>query len=70
MDSRELALRLKQRFSFDDAKRAGSSDPHAVLEVPVFVFELDRDVAVLIDEHYNARALEDMVLVVQNAANQ
>eukprot|EP00878_Enallax_costatus_P020352 GHUV01021506.1.p1 GENE.GHUV01021506.1~~GHUV01021506.1.p1 ORF type:complete len:850 (+),score=172.67 GHUV01021506.1:211-2760(+) len=71
LDSRELALRLKQRFRMDDSsRRTVSADPHAVLEVPVFVFELDRDVAVLIDEHYNARALEDMVLVVQNAANQ
>lgn len=29
-----------------------------------------RDVAVLIDEHYNARALEDMVVIFENAANQ
>jgi hypothetical protein len=36
----------------------------------VFIFELDRDVPVLIDEHYNARALEDLILVVENAANQ
>jgi hypothetical protein len=41
-----------------------------VLQVPVFVFLLDRDVPILIDEHYNARALEDMVLVVANAAHQ
>lgn len=71
LESRELALRLKQRFRMDDSsRRAVSADPHAVLEVPVFVFELERDIPVLIDEHYNARALEDMVLVVQNAANQ
>jgi hypothetical protein len=36
----------------------------------VFIFELDRDAPVLIDEHYNARALEDLVIVVENAANQ
>jgi hypothetical protein len=70
LDSRELALRLKQRFSFAAARAAASSDPHAVLDVPVFIFELDRDVPVLIDEHYNARALEDLILVVENAANQ
>lgn len=40
------------------------------LQVPVFIFELDRDEPVLIDQHYNARALEDLVMVVQNAANQ
>lgn len=40
------------------------------LQVPVFIFELDRDEPVLIDQHYNARALEDLVIVVQNAANQ
>lgn len=51
-------------------RRAAAADPHASISVPVFVFELDRDVPVLIDEHYNARAMEDMVLVVANAANQ
>ena len=39
-------------------------------QVPVFVFELDRDVAVLLDEHYNAKALEDMILVINNAARE
>lgn len=38
---------------------------HALLEVPVFVLQLDRPVPVLIDQHYNAKALEDMILVVQ-----
>jgi hypothetical protein len=38
--------------------------------VPVFIFELDRDAAVLLDTHYNARALKDMVIVVQNAARE
>eukprot|EP00879_Flechtneria_rotunda_P012231 GHRR01012773.1.p1 GENE.GHRR01012773.1~~GHRR01012773.1.p1 ORF type:complete len:1051 (+),score=372.66 GHRR01012773.1:153-3305(+) len=70
LDSRELALRLRQRFDMVNTRRVGSLDPHALLEVPVFVFELDRDVPVLIDEHYNARALEDLVVIVQNAANQ
>lgn len=50
-------------------------DPHqrcayAFMQVPVFVFELDRDVAVLLDEHYNAKALEDMILVVKNTARE
>lgn len=45
--------------------RGGSA--HAV---PVFVFELSRDSAVMLDAHYNARALEDMVLVVANAARE
>lgn len=72
LDSRELARRLRMRFDGDGAfaRRARGADAHALLEVPVFVFELDRDVPVLIDEHYNARALEDLVLVVQNAADQ
>jgi hypothetical protein len=69
LDSRELALRLRQRFE-PAPRHAAASDPHAQLEVPVFVFLLDRDVPVLIDEHYNGRALEDMIVVVQNAANQ
>jgi hypothetical protein len=49
---------------------AASSDLHALLDVPILNFELDWDVPVLIDEHYNARALEDLILVVENAANQ
>jgi hypothetical protein len=44
--------------------------PAASSNVHVLIFELDRDVPVLIDEHYNARALEDLILVVENAANQ
>lgn len=36
----------------------------------VFVLQLERDTAVLLDEHYNARALEDMVLVVANSARR
>jgi len=44
------------------------SATHATHEVPVFVFELTRDTAVLIDGHYNAKPLEDMVLVVSNTA--
>ena len=28
------------------------------------------DVPVLLDEHYNARALDDMILVIENAAHQ
>ncbi len=39
-------------------------------DVTVYVLQLARDVAVLLDEHYNARALEDMVLVVANAARR
>ena len=69
LDSSELAYRLRQHFD-GSLKRATAADLHALLEVPVFVFQLDRDIPVLIDEHYNARALEDMIVVVQNAANQ
>lgn len=39
-------------------------------KVPVLIFQLERNTAVLIDEHYNAKALEDMILVVQNAARE
>jgi len=46
------------------------ANPHAVLDVPVFVFMLDRPHPVLLDAHYNARALEDMVLAVSNAAHE
>ena len=33
LDSRELAMRLRQRFETGALKRAGEEDPHAVLEV-------------------------------------
>ncbi|KAJ9520835.1 hypothetical protein QJQ45_014031 [Haematococcus lacustris] len=61
---RRIAARSKQRRTRVKGGAAGHAEHH----VPVFVFEVHRDVAVLIDEHYNAKALEDMVLVVQNAA--
>lgn len=86
IDSQELAHHLRHQFEYavgrhaaaapatsagdgarSDAERAAS---HHRLEVPVFIFQLDRDVALLIDAHYNAKALEDMILVVQNAARQ
>jgi hypothetical protein len=41
IDSRELAAHLRRRFQ-TAGRRAGSSDPHTTLEVPVFVFNLDR----------------------------
>ncbi|GBF97200.1 hypothetical protein Rsub_10061 [Raphidocelis subcapitata] len=71
IDSPELAARLRRRFQpAPGAARRRGADPHASLEVPVFVFNLDRDAPVLIDEHYNARALDDMVVIFENAANQ
>ena len=89
IDSRELALHLRQRFGharsprhpapyghvqpraeWEGAEEEGPADPHASLDVPVFVFQLHREVAVMIDKHYNARALEDMVLVITNGARE
>jgi len=40
----------------------------ATLEVPVFLFSLDDEDPVLIDKHYTAKSLSNMVLVVQNRA--
>jgi hypothetical protein len=54
----------------DDGDANASKNPHAVLDVPVFVFVLDRPYPVLLDAHYNARALEDMVLAVSNSAHE
>jgi 1-aminocyclopropane-1-carboxylate deaminase/D-cysteine desulfhydrase-like pyridoxal-dependent ACC family enzyme len=39
-------------------------------QVPVFIFQLQRHMAVLIDEHYSAKALENMIVVVSNSAQQ
>ncbi|KAI8467147.1 MAG: hypothetical protein J3K34DRAFT_431559 [Monoraphidium minutum] len=69
IDSSELAAHLRRRFEHTP-RRVASPDIHAALEVPVFVFNLDRDIPILVDEHYNARALEDMIIIAENAANQ
>jgi len=37
---------------------------------PFMTQSTQRDVPILIDEHYNARALEDMIIIAENAANQ
>lgn len=68
LDSRELAHKLQQQFP--TAPRRGSSRQHSQLHVPVFVFLLSRETPVLIDQHYNARALEDLVIVVANSAKK
>jgi hypothetical protein len=39
-------------------------------QIPVVIFQLNRKQAVLIDEHYNGRAVDDVVLVVSNAAHE
>lgn len=41
LDSSELAAHLRRRFDWQ-GRRAVHHDPHAALEVPVFVFNLDR----------------------------
>jgi hypothetical protein len=41
IESRELAAHLRRRFQMAP-RRAGYFDPHRILEVPVFVFNLDR----------------------------
>lgn len=39
-------------------------------QVHVVIFNLNRDMPILIDEHYSAKALEEMIIVVHNAAHQ
>lgn len=79
IDSRELAHSLRLHFGEGkqpSATKAGANGRERVLltnpsrEVAVYVLQLERDVAILLDEHYNARALHDMVLVVANAARR
>lgn len=79
VDSRELAATLRRQFpptkrQLQREEMAGRQH-HVALTIPhrdvfVFVLQLERDTAVLLDEHYNARALEDMVLVVANSARR
>jgi hypothetical protein len=42
IDSQELASHLRRRFPPAHARKAAATDPHHTLEVPVFVFNLDR----------------------------
>ncbi|GAX80726.1 hypothetical protein CEUSTIGMA_g8161.t1 [Chlamydomonas eustigma] len=66
VDSRELEHHL-----WPILKEYPSTTEHAVeLTVPVFIFRLQRHMAVLIDEHYSAKALENMIIVISNAAQQ
>ncbi|EFJ49585.1 hypothetical protein VOLCADRAFT_89945 [Volvox carteri f. nagariensis] len=79
VDSRELAATLRRHFPPTKQQlhrqQAESSTRKISLtaqtrDVPVYVLQLERDAAVLLDEHYNARALEDMILVVSNSARR
>ncbi|KIZ06099.1 hypothetical protein MNEG_1854 [Monoraphidium neglectum] len=69
IDSHELAAHIRRRFNMAP-RRDGAMDAHATLEVPIFILSLDSDRPLLLDSHHNARSLEDMVLVVDNAASQ
>ncbi|KXZ55672.1 hypothetical protein GPECTOR_2g1222 [Gonium pectorale] len=80
IDSRELADTLRKQFpptrqQLQREVAAAGRPGHIRLtaqtrELPVYVLQLEREHAVLLDEHYNARALEDMILVVANAARR
>eukprot|EP00798_Chlamydomonas_sp_ICE-L_P013742 gene13741-19644_t len=63
LDSRELGNNLR-RHPF--IQSMGRSRTH--IDIPVIVLQLDRDAAILLDQHYNARSLKDMILIVQNSA--
>lgn len=71
VDSRELAHHLRPLLAaraLSKRQQSGLGKDHLV--VPVLIFQLERSTAVLVDEHYSAKALEDMLLVVQNAARE
>ncbi|KAG2501680.1 hypothetical protein HYH03_000182 [Edaphochlamys debaryana] len=79
VDSRELAATLRRHFPptkkqqqlEEAAQRSGRISLTApVRDVPVYVLQMERDAPILLDEHYNARALEDMILVVANSARR
>ena len=68
-DSLELRSLLTKQL-FGDAgpqKKTTATTQQTQLDVPIFVLILDRDRPIFIDRHYVARALEDMVIVVQNS---
>lgn len=74
LDSMELAHHLRRVFPTEASmgarkKAAALGTLHEHLEVPIFIFQLNRQHAILIDEHYNARAMEDLIMVVHNAAH-
>lgn len=67
-DSSELASLLRRRVV--DLRRDGSqpkmADDFTNLHIPVFILTLDRATPIFIDQHYVAKALVDMVVVVHN----
>ncbi|MCG8532093.1 MAG: hypothetical protein MI749_15710, partial [Desulfovibrionales bacterium] len=77
-DSAEVRRVLSRKYMTNSQQGSGDSDhqerakanKHARLEVPIFVVSLDRDQPIFIDEHYIAKALDDMVLVVHNGQHR
>ncbi|GFR52075.1 hypothetical protein Agub_g14598, partial [Astrephomene gubernaculifera] len=79
VDSTELAATLRTLFpptrqqqqrEQQQAGRQGVALTSPSRDLPVYVFLLERDVPVLLDAHYNARELGDMVMVVANSARR
>eukprot|EP00210_Caulerpa_lentillifera_P000043 g42.t1 len=66
-DSTELQELLKLRFMQDGVNRASRMDFHGTLEVPIFILLLSRSVPIFIDQHSIAKALDNMIIVVQNS---
>ena len=71
-DSAELQQLLSKHLFRGEApsRKTTTEGLHTQLDVPIFVLILDRDRPVFVDRHYLARAMEDMVIVVQNSQHR
>lgn len=67
-DSVELqSLLYRHLLANDVSKHKNVPIQHSSLEVPLLILDLDRDRPIFIDQHYIARASENMVLVIHNS---
>ena len=71
LDSSELSHHVRRNLKIKaSAEIPPGEESGEILIVPIVIAELHRSSAVLIDEHYSAKSLEDFILVVQNAARE
>ncbi|KAG1665506.1 hypothetical protein FOA52_009768 [Chlamydomonas sp. UWO 241] len=63
--ARAAANEMERNRARAEAEKEGEG-----MTIPVVILQLNRKQAILIDEHYNGRAVDDVVLVVMNAARE
>jgi len=66
LNSKEIRHHLKILHPDDDATEEDYENKFLSKHIPIFFFSVDSDVPVFIDKYYQAKALSDMVIVVQS----